>query len=502
MKLFKKIAGFILAFAMILAIAMPSVVMAEGNGSIGNGSITITGAKSGHTFEAYQIFAGDLSEDGKSLSNITWGSDVTEAGKTRFGDAQDKARSLEGNRPAAVTFANEVSNYLATPSGTSVVDGKNYKINTLTPGYYLVKDKDGTVPQEQAYTQFILEVVGNDVSAEVKSSFPTSEKKVKDTNDFTGRTTGWQDSADYDIGDEVPFQLTGHVATDYNEYNSAYQLVFHDTLSNGLTFNASSVKVYVNDSTDPVDADKYTITNPTTDGHSFDVTIHDVKSLGTVVAKVRVEYTATLNRNAVIGSAGNPNTMYMEFSNNPNSTQGGSKGQTPEDKVIVFTYKTVINKVNSSHQSLTGAAFKLEKVLENGSKKTVKEYTITDSEEDCNRTSFEFTGLDDGEYILTETETPDRYNTMHPITFSITASHDTDSADPKLNSLNGNLVNGQIIFTADKDEGTLTADVVNYKGSELPSTGGMGTTVLYVAGAVMILAAGAFLVMQKKAEDK
>ena len=501
MKLFKKIAGFILAFAMILAIAMPSVVMAEGNGSI-----TITGAKSGHTFEAYQIFAGDLSEDGKSLSNITWGSDVTEAGKTKFGDAQDKARSLEGNRPAAVTFANEVSNYLAKPSGTSVVDGKNYKISNLAPGYYLVKDKDGSVPgkdsKQDSYTKFILEVVGNDVSAEVKSSVPTSEKKVKDTNDFTGTTTGWQDSADYDIGDEVPFQLTGHVATDYNQYKSAYQLVFHDTLSKGLTFNESSVKVYVNDNTDPVSADEYTITNPTTDGHSFDVTIHDVKSLGPVVAKVRVEYTATLNKNAVIGSAGNPNTMYMEFSNNPNSTQGGSKGQTPEDKVIVFTYKTVINKVNSSHQSLTGAAFKLEKVLENGSKRTVKEYTITDSEEDRKRTSFEFTGLDDGEYILTETETPDGYNTMHPITFSITADHDTVSADPKLNGLNGNLVDGQIIFTADKDEGTLTANVVNYKGSELPNTGGMGTTILYVAGAIMILAAGAFLVMQKKAEDK
>ena len=502
MKLFKKIAGFILAFAMILAIAMPSVVMAEGNGSIGNGSITITGAKSGHTFEAYQIFAGDLSEDGKSLSNITWGSDVTEAGKTKFGDAQDKARSLEGNRPAAVTFANEVSNYLAKPSGTSVEDGGNYKIKDLTPGYYLVKDKDGSVTGQDSYTKFILEVVGNDVSAQVKSRVPTSEKKVKDTNDFTGTTTGWQDSADYDIGDEVPFQLTGHVATDYYQYKSAYQLVFHDTLSKGLTFNESSVRVYVNNSTDRVSADEYTITNPTTDGHSFDVTIHDVRNLGKDISKVRVEYTAKLNDNAAIDSAGNPNTMYMEFSNNPNSTQGGSKGQTPEDKVIVFTYKTVINKVNSSHQSLTGAAFKLEKVLENGSKRTVKEYTITDSEEDLNRTSFEFTGLDDGEYILTETETPDGYNTMNPITFSITADHDIDSTDPKLNGLNGNLVDGQIIFTADKDEGTLTANVVNYKGSELPNTGGMGTTILYVAGAVMILAAGAFLVMQKKAEDK
>ena len=267
-------------------------------------------------------------------------------------------------------------------------------------GYYLVKDKDGSV--------------------------------------------SGQDSADYDIGDAVPFQLTDTVAQDYNDYKGAYQLVFHDTLSNGLTFNASSVKVYVNDSTDPVDADKYTITNPTADGHSFDVTIHDVKSLGTDVSKVRVEYTATLNENAVIGSLGNPNKMYMEISNNPNNEQGGDKGQTPEDKVIVFTYKVVINKIDSRRG----------------------------------------------------------YNTMDPITFNVIASHDTESADRKLTDLNGNPVNGEIEFTANKDKGTLTAAVVNYQGNELPNTGGMGTTILYAAGVILILAAGAFLVMQKKAENK
>ena len=328
----------------------------------------------------------------------------------------------------------------------------------MTPGYYLVKDKDGSV--------------------------------------------SGQDSADYDIGDAVPFQLTGTVAQDYNDYKGAYQLVFHDTLSNGLTFNASSVKVYVNDSTDPVDADKYTITNPTADGHSFDVTIHDVKSLGTDVSKVRVEYTAELNENAVIGSLGNPNKMYMEFSNNPNNEQGGDKGQTPEDKVIVFTYKVVINKIDSRRIPLAGAAFKLEKVFKDGTKKVVKEYTIGADENDLEKTKFEFTGLDDGQYILTETVAPEGYNTMDPITFNVIASHDTASADPKLTDLNGNPVNGEIEFTANKDKATLTAAVVNYQGDELPSTGGMGTTILYAAGVILILAAGAFLVMQKKAENK
>lgn len=494
MKLFKKFASFVLAFTMVMAIAMPSIVKAAGNGSI-----TITGANAGHTFEAYQIFAGDVS--GSTLSNLKWGSGVSTEGQTALGDAKTKAKSLNDSS-AAKTFAYEVSKYLATASGTSVVDGKNYKINNLKPGYYLVKDKDGSVTGQDSYTKFILEVVGNDVSAKVKSSVPTSEKKVMDANDTEGTKTGWQDSADYDIGDQVPFQLTGTVAQDYNDYKGAYQLVFHDTLSNGLTFNASSVKVYVNDSTDPVDADKYTITNPTADGHSFDVTIHDVKSLGTDVSKVRVEYTAELNENAVIGSLGNPNKMYMEFSNNPNKEQGGDKGQTPEDKVIVFTYKVVINKIDSRRIPLAGAAFKLEKVLTNGEKKLVKEYTIGADENDLEKTKFEFTGLDDGQYILTETVAPEGYNTMDPITFNVIASHDTVSADPKLTDLNGNPVNGEIEFTANKDKGTLTAAVVNYQGDELPSTGGMGTTILYAAGVILILAAGAFLVMQKKAENK
>ena len=493
MKLFKKFASFVLAFAMVMAIAMPSVVKAAGNGSI-----TITGAKAGHTFEAYQIFAGDASD--KTLSNLKWGSGVTPDGQTALGNAKTKADSLK-NDSDAKDFAYEVSKYLATASASSVADGQDYKINGLAPGYYLVKDKDGTVPQEQAYTKFILEVVGTNVSAAVKSSVPTSEKKVKDTNDTTGETTGWQDSADYDIGDQVPFQLTGNVADDYSQYKGAYQLVFHDTLSNGLTFNENSVKVYVNDSDTPVSSDQYTIAYPATDNHSFDVTINDVKSLGDHVTKVRVEYTATLNENAVIGSVGNPNTMYMEFSNNPNSTTGTDKGQTPEDKVIVFTYKVVINKVDSRRIPLAGAAFKLEKVLSNGEKKLVKEYTIGEDEDDSEKTRFEFTGLDDGKYILTETVTPEGYNTMDPITFNITASHDTKSDDPKLTDLNGNAVDGEIKFTVNETKGTLTASVVNYMGSELPSTGGMGTTVLYVAGTIMILAAGVFLVMKKKAEN-
>ena len=488
MKLFKKLASFILAFAMVMAIAMPSVVMAADNGSI-----TITGAKAGHTFEAYQIFTGKVS--GNTLSNIEWGNGVSEKGKKELGDAKEKAKTL--NDSNSKEFAYTVSGYLTTPAASANTQDAsgNYVISGLEPGYYLVKDK-GPITGQDSYTKFILQVVG-DKTVAVKNNVPESYKKVKDTNDTTGETTNWQDSADWDIGDKVPFQLTGTVAEDYKEYKAAYQLVFHDTLSKGLTFDENSVKVYTNNSDTPIAADQYTVTHPATDGHTFDVTIKDVKALDGTVTKIRVEYEATLNENAVIGSEGNPNKMYMDFSNNPNSTQGGEKGTTPEDKVIVFTYKAIVNKKDSANNPLTGAEFTLYKKV-NGNYEPVTKVLATEN----GGTTFTFTGLDDGEYKLEETNTPENYNTMDPIEFKIEADHDKTSDNPQLNTLTGNKLSGEVLFTTSTAEGTLKTDVINYKGSELPDTGGMGTTVLYAAGTLMILAAASFLVMKKKAESK
>lgn len=490
MKLFKKLASFILAFAMVMAIAMPSVVMAADNGSI-----TITGANANHTFEAYQIFTGKVS--GKTLSNIEWGSGVSDEGKTKLGSAKENAEKLK-NETDAKDFAYKVAKYLGTSAGESTPEGKNYKIENLAPGYYLVKDKDDTVPEAEAYTKFILKVVGA-AEVKVKSEVPTSQKKVKDTNDTTGDTTGWQDSADWDIGDDVPFQLKGTVAKDFSDYKGAYKLVFHDKESKGLTFNSDSVKVYVDET--KIETGYSVKTTGLGDGCTFEVVFDNLKDIESVHngSVITVEYTSKLNDKAVIGSTGNPNEMRMEFSNNPNVEQNGTTTHTPWDKVIVFTYKTIIDKVNSDKQPLAGAAFKLEKVIKDGENKLIKEFKVS---EDPNRTSFEFTGLDDGDYILTETETPEGYNTMEPIKFKITADHDVESDNPTLTGLSGNKMTGEITFTASKDYSSLTAQVVNNKGSELPSTGGMGTTVLYAAGTLMILAAAAFLVMKKKAESK
>lgn len=490
MKLFKKLASFILAFAMVMAIAMPSVVMAADDGSI-----TIKGANADHIFEAYQIFTGKVS--GNTLSDIEWGNGVNEDGRNELGSAKENAKELK-NEIDAKDFAYKVAKYLGTPAGESTRDGENYKIENLAPGYYLVKDKDRTVPDAETYTKFILKVVGT-AKVTVKSEVPTSQKKVKDTNDTTGATTDWQDSADYDIGDQVPFQLTGTVANDFSDYKGAYKLVFHDKESAGLTFNPDTVEV-------KVDGTKietgYTVkTTGLEDRCSFEVVFDDLKQIGSVHngSVITVEYTSELNTKAEIGSAGNPNEMRMEFSNNPNVEQNGTTTHTPWDKVIVFTYKTVINKVDPDRNALKGAEFTLEKKVGDGDHWVEKADVKNDA-----GTIFTFTGLDDGVYRLTETKTPEGYNTMNPnpLEFTISATHEVTAENPRLLDLSGNPKSGDVTFDSDLENGSLTTNIVNKSGSTLPETGGMGTTVLYAAGTLMILAAAAFLVMKKKAESK
>lgn len=500
MKLFKKLASFILAFAMVMAIAMPSVVMA-----VDNYTITITPTTSDHTYEAYQIFEGKLSND--KLSDIKWGNAITEEGKTallneyKAKDAADLAEKLSkfaDKSEQIKEFAKKVSQYLQNPTSAKA-EGNTATITVDKAGYYLIKDQDNSLGEnDETYTEFILKVVKNQTVAP-KSNKPTSEKKVKDINDSEGTTmTNWQDSADWDIGDKVPFQLKGTVAADYDNYK-VYKMTFHDHESKGLTFNKDSVKVYV-DGKQVTDTSKYeVVTEGLKDGCTFEVKFADLKQIPGVKAgsTITVEYESELNKNAVIGSEGNPNTMHMEFSNNPNNEQGGETGKTPEDKVIVFTYKTIINKVDPDGQPLKGAEFKLEKKV--GEEWVEKAVVKNDA-----GTTFTFKGLDDGVYRLTETVTPEGYNTMNPnpLEFTILATHEETAVKPKLLTLSGNPKSGDVTFDSSLENGTLTTNIVNKSGSSLPETGGMGTTVLYAAGTLMILAAAAFLVMKKKAESK
>ena len=505
MKHIKKLASLLLVLVMVFALA--TTAFAEETAY----SITINNSAKDHTYEAYQIFTGDLS--GTTLSNIVWGSGVSEAGQTALGDAAAKAETLKTEADAKA-FAKAVAPYLTTAAGSAntVTDGK-YVISGLAAGYYLVKDQDGSLTGDNdSYTEYIIQVVGN-VTATPKSDVPEVQKKVKDINDSTDTTkTDWQDSADYDIGDSIPFQLKATLANNVSSYTT-YKVVFHDTLSKGLTYN-NDAKVYI----DGTETNGFTVTaTVNADGTTtLTVSCDDVKALGAGNSSViTVEYTAKLNENAVLGSAGNPNEVYLEYSNNPNKSEKGNNetGETPKDVVIVFTYKTIINKVDSENKPLTGAAFKLEKLIKGkdgaaDTWTTVKEFTVDET-----TTSFTFSGLDDGQYKLTETKTPAGYNTIDPIYFVIEATHDVTADAPTLKTLNAYLTdaNGNKqtemkdgesvnidLGTVDLTAGSITTTVVNKSGSELPSTGGIGTTIFYVLGGVLVLAAVVLLVTKKR----
>jgi len=458
---------------------------------------TITGPKNGHTYEAYQIFTGDLA-DGK-LSNVKWGSATAKNG-TAVTDAELKtvtdlaSKSVNDNAQAT---ANAIAAYLKSDAQpTATIDDTNPTAQ-VPSGYYLIKDKNNTVPDGQAATTYIVTVAGN-VTITPKSDVPSFEKKLKDTNDTTGETSDWQDSADYDINDAVPFKLEGTVASNYASYKT-YYFAFHDVEERGLTFNKDSVKVYVDNTA--ITSDYEVVTEGLTDGCTFEVKFADLKTIDGVKAgsKIRVEYTSTLNENAVIGEQGNVNKAKLQYSNNPNDEQGGENGptgETPWDNVIVFTYKTVINKVDDQNQPLKGAEFTLSKKMKDGSTTTVA--VVKDSE----GTTFTFNGLDDGDYVLTETKTPAGYNSIKPITFTVTANHtitwEGEDRDTILTGLSGNAASGEITFTPTGDKSELDTSVVNKPGSSLPETGGMGTIVLYAAGAVLVIAAGVYFGLKKK----
>lgn len=461
-----------------------------------------------HTYSVYQVFTGDLSKD--TLSNIKAGKNFNASN-----GAGDKGQDL-----TAAEAAEKIAKVSGTATDTERLETISKFVNlngaafgtvskdaplAAAPGYYLFKDQNAVTGNDAA-TLFIVQVNGP-VTVNRKADKPTFEKKVKDVNDSTGDKSDWQDSADYDVNDEVPFQLTATLPTneaDFAAYKT-YKLVFHDQQSAGLTFNEKSVIVKYGDKT--LGADSYTVTENPEDKDTFDITIADAKAVKdtegnaitvAVGGKFTVEYTSTLNANAVIGSTGNPNEAFLEFSNNPNVGGEGETGKTPTDKVIVFTYQLDINKTFNGGTPAENdlPKFKLYKFDSATNDYTIDRGEVTITKTEDGKYTASFKRVDDGKYKLVETKTPAGFNTAADTLFEITAEHEVKSDNPRLTVLKINTTPGNTTT------GTVTADVVNQKGSNLPSTGGMGTTVLYAAGAAIVLAAAfgiAFAVRRRNA---
>ena len=500
-------------FSYIVAIAMIFTLTAFAGGAVNAADttykLTLTRTTTGHTYEAYQIFTGDLStnpDKTKVLSNVKWGTGVTYTGTESVADV---AKALGKNEMTIDQLLKKLT--LTTPVQTVDSSKDTTVINGLVAGYYLVKDKDGSQKDTQdAYTKYIVKVVGP-TEVKVKSDVPTVEKKVKDTNDSTGYTSDWQDSADADINDDVEYQITGTMPDNIADYTT-YKYIFTDTMSKGLTYTAKNATIKIGD-TDVTESFNEVVTKNTDGTTTVTWTCNNLKNKEdnklkditlTKDSTVVVTYFAKLNENAVIGSAGNDNKVNLTYSNNPNNGGDGETGKTPDDKNIVFTYKAVVNKVDQDKKSLAGAGFTLQKKVkrENGKTEYIEVGKINANGE---KSTFEFTGLDDGEYKLIESTTPEGYNTIAPIEFTISATHDETKDDPQLLTLSGNVVTGEATtseatFTENKTEGSLTTNVVNKKGSTLPETGGMGTTLLYAVGGVLVALAAAYIIISKKHE--
>lgn len=471
-----------------------------------------------HTYSVYQILTGTYGANG-ALGNVQAGTDFKEAnaagdqGKDlTAAEAAEKLAKI-GSTESDQTKLAEILKFanLTTQYGSDLT--ASAPLTNVPAGYYLAKDKDNTVTGNDAQTLYIVNVVGNSaVTITRKVDKPTFQKKVKDTNDSTGSTTNWQDSADYDVNDKVPFQLTATLPANEDDFAAykTYKLVFTDNQSAGLTYPAADGFIVKYGDT-VVPSTQYTLTlNPTTTAadSTFTLTINDVKSLKdvngdaiTVAAggKFTVEYESTLNDKAVIGSTGNPNEAKLQYSNNPNYTGEGANsptGETPKDKVIVFTYQLNVNKTFDQGTPADNdlPKFTLYKSYKSGEqeewRKVGEEITVTKT---SNGTETKYTAsfprIDDGNYKLVESHTPAGYNTAADTLFTVTAEHDIEAVNPLLTSLKIDQTDGNTT------NGTVQANVVNKKGSNLPSTGGMGTVLLYVAGIAVFVLAGATLVM-------
>lgn len=523
-------------------------------------NVTVPGADSklnGHAYTAYQILSGTQATSGGALGDAKWGSGINDAAFLEALKADTTIGKYFVNVTDAKGFAEALSNIDNFPAdgantrlvakiamknkqgnGTALAAGKSTQ---LDKGYYLIVDS--TADGQTVYNPAVLAITSN-IEIEDKTDVPTLEKKVQENKkDATGDTvygSKFNDVADYNIGDEVPFHLIGSVP-DMSQYET-YTYKFTDTFDKGFdAVDTSSVKVYLSNDKkldlegESMDTDitsyfsgtngsiQYTAATEAqgeTAGTKATLTVStkDLKKAATYNKErpqyVIVSYTAKLNANAKIGLPGNVNEAYLTYSNKPDQSGQGENqptGNTPEDKVIVFTYGLDVTKVDSKNTEtkLKDAEFKLyrgtdtKEYVKVDANNKVTGWTTTENDGSVLKSdaegNFKVTGLDDGTYTLVETKAPAGYNLPadgFSVTLKATTVNDQTWNGTANTALTGLAVKvDQTDVTGNVDTGLGAITIKNTQGSSLPSTGGMGTVLLYVAGIAVFVLAGATLVM-------
>lgn len=545
----KKKSLLTLLLALVMVFTMASTVMAADTYSI-----TVNNASTGHVYEAYQVFAGKLfiKDTGeKVLSDIVWGNGVDQTkvvgGKNVAAAFEDKsaeeiAATLKTSADAAA-FAKKIAPYLTNPSLSGAqADGK-YVISNLSAGYYLVKDKDNTLnTKDDFYTAYIMQVVA-DINADPKGDKPSVDKKIKDGEETVASNTA-------SIGDKIEYVVSSKVP-DMSNYEK-YYFILNDTMSKGLTFN-DDVKITIGDKT--LGADDYTVTfvvdkdNKTT---AIKIVFKDfIQYKDKKGADIKVTYSATLNQDADITSTGNINEVRLVYSNNPNITLEGDNepgendnvtGETPKSEVKTYTTGIKLIKVDGSNndKTLTGAKFEIRgdgvkvvlinreiyKASEKGTFYMLKDGSYTETaptgatadQYDSTTTKYEkvtvvdkttvpteinaigyvdkdgvltFEGLGNGTYTIHEIIAPNGYNLLKEDITVVISGKETETDGFRWTVT----VDGKEITATDN---LFAFKVENNAGTELPSTGGIGTTVFYVLGSVLVLGAVVLLVTKRR----
>ncbi len=470
MRHLKKLLGLVMATVMVFAMTATSAFAAQGTND-NSGTITINNAESGHTYKAYQVLVlesynteakaysykanGDWADWLKTQTQyvsiddqgyVTWVKDADAAAFAKAALAHAKANSIQ-------------------PVATKTADSTTVQFTGLNLGYYLVDTTVGTLCS--------LDTTTPSATMEEKNELPPVKKEVKE--DSTG---DWGDKNSAEIGDTVEFKTT------ITAKKGAESYVLHDVMSKGLTLNANSIKVQVGGS--DLAADNYTIkTSGLNDGCTFEIEFAQ-SYLDTITADtdIVVTYSAVVNENAEIFDLPNTNKTKLVFGED-------HRDETTWDETKTFSYRVDIVKTDGDNKVLDGAEFKIYDAQNGGNEVPVVkiadgQYRLAKEGEQgvvitTQNGQVEIKGFDaNTTYWLEETKAPEGYN-------KLAGRQEIAIKDANLDAT----VNG----------GTWTGGgihVVNKAGSLLPTTGGMGTTIFYVAGGIIVVAAAGTLVYRKR----
>lgn len=468
----KKFVSVLLALAMTLALSV-SALAANGYND-NSGTITIDNAVVGKTYTIYEILKLESYNNDATPKAYSYKATDTWVDFINGNDIKDVYVKVDGqgyvtwvDGASVADFAAKAKIYaekLDANQGKKTADSSKVEFTGLNLGYYLVVSDLGALCS--------LDTTEPNVIIKEKNGEPTIDKKVQEG-------ANWGKTNDANIGDTVNFETTINVID-----GQPKNYVLHDKMSDGLTLDATSVKVYRNGT---VLTTGYTLVTDAEDKCTFEIRFTD----GTLKANdvVKVTYSAILNEEAVIAGAGNPNETQLTYGNN---------GSTAWDKTTTYTWQVNVlkytmvkgNDGTETKTNLAGAVFTLSKndkgenpialisegnnvyrVAKAGETNTVTEIT-TDS-----TGKFTIKGLDSDTYYLIEKTAPAGYNTLKE------AVEIVIDKDGKV-TYNGTVVD--------------TVEVLNQTGTELPSTGGMGTTIFYVLGGVLMAGAFVLLVVRKR----